>query len=113
MYTMKEVSEEYSLSQYTIRYYDKEGLLPFVKRDQTGRRVFSNEDMEQIGLICCLKETGMSIKDIKEYVDLYQKKEFQEAKMLLINHRDDIVDQIKSLEANLRIIEDSIIDGIN
>lgn len=113
MYTIKEVSKEYSLSQYTIRYYDKEGLLPFVKRDQFGRRVFSSEDMEQIGLICCLKETGMSIKDIKEYVDLYQKKEFQEAKLLLINHRDDIVDRIKALEANLRIIEDNIIDGIN
>lgn len=113
MYTMKEVSETYSLSQYTIRYYDKEGLLPFVKRDQSGRRVFSSEDMEQIGLICCLKETGMSIKDIKDYVNLYQNKEYQEAKLLLINHRDGIVDQIRALESNLRIIDDNIIEGIN
>lgn len=113
MYTMKEVSEAYSLSQYTIRYYDKEGLLPFVKRDQSGRRVFSKDDMEQIGLICCLKDSGMQIKDIKDYISLYQNQQMQEAKMLLIGHRDKIVDQIKSLESNLRVIEDNIMEGLN
>lgn len=113
MYTMKDVSEAYSLSQYTIRYYDKEGLLPFIKRDQSGRRIFSEADMDQIGLICCLKDSGMQIKDIKDYVSLYQNKKMQEAKLLLISHRDKIVDQIKSLESNLKVIDDSIIDGLN
>lgn len=111
MYTMKEVSEAYSLSQYTIRFYDKEGLLPFVKRDQSGRRIFSEDDMDQIGLICCLKESGMPLKDIKDYISMYQNQQTQEAKMLLINHRDKIVEQIKSLESNLRVIEDNIIDN--
>ena len=113
MYTMKEVSQTYSLSMYTIRYYDKEGLLPFVKRDQSGRRIFTEEDMEQIGFICCLKDSEMPIKDIKDYISLYQNQKMQEAKMILIEHRDKIVSQIKALESNLRIIEDNIIEGLN
>ena len=54
----------------TIRYYDKEGLLPFVGRSSGGIRVFTEKDFEWLRIIECLKKTGMSLKDIREYIEL-------------------------------------------
>ena len=63
-YTIGEVAKMFNLTPSTIRYYDKEGLLPFVER-QSGIRQFSDEDINMLKTIECLKETGMPIKDIK------------------------------------------------
>lgn len=106
IYTMKDISSTYNLSQHTIRYYDKEGLLPFVKRDSSGKRVFSESDLQMISMICCLKETGMQIKDIKNLVGLYKNGNSSEIRLALINHRDNIVDQMRSLNEGLRYIDD-------
>ncbi len=51
----------------TIRYYDKEGLLPFVRREPSGYRVFTEKDLATLRVIDCLKKTGMSIKDIRRF----------------------------------------------
>lgn len=69
-YTIKQVTEKCDLTAYTIRYYEKEGLLPFVERDANGNRLFSDQDVEWIALICCLRDTGMSIGEIRRYVNL-------------------------------------------
>ena len=63
-YTIGEVAKMFNLTPSTIRYYDKEGLLPFVER-QSGIRKFSQDDVNMLKTIDCLKETGMPIKDIK------------------------------------------------
>lgn len=68
-YTIGEVAEKMNLTIHTLRYYDKEGLLPFVERSESGRRVFSDRDIILLSTIECLKATGMSLKDIKQYVD--------------------------------------------
>ena len=68
-YTIKDVAKIFGLSIYTIRFYDKEGLLPFVSRNKSGNRVFTESDVNLIKTICCLKNTGMQIKDIKKYID--------------------------------------------
>ena len=67
MYTIKQVSQMLSLPASTIRYYDKEGLLPFVKRTETGYRVFDDNDITMLKIIECLKLTDMPIKDIKQF----------------------------------------------
>ena len=64
-YLISEVAEMMGLSPSTLRYYDKEGLLPNVKR-VNGIRVFEDEDFEWLKLLNCLKNTGMPIKKIKE-----------------------------------------------
>ncbi|WP_330587613.1 MerR family transcriptional regulator [Anaerocolumna sedimenticola] len=69
-YTIKQVSEKTGLSIYALRYYDKEGLLPLVKRSPSGIRKFTDNDIDWIGLICCLKNSGMSIDNIKEFMNL-------------------------------------------
>ncbi len=58
---------ELSISQ--LRYYDKQGLLPFLKRTKKGDRVFEEDTLKLLEMILCLKETGMPIKEIKQFVD--------------------------------------------
>ncbi len=68
-HTIGEAAEKMNLSAHTLRYYDKEGLLPFVERTENGVRVFKDSDFEWLSIIECLKQTGMPLKDIKQYVD--------------------------------------------
>lgn len=68
-YTVGEVAERVKTSAHTLRYYSKEGLLPFVDRDKNGVRRFKDADFEWLFLISCLKRTGMPIREIKRYID--------------------------------------------
>lgn len=70
-YTIGEIAKIIHVSAYTLRYYDKEGLLPFAKRDKAGRRIFEEKDLEMFGVIECLKKTGMPVKEIGDFVKLY------------------------------------------
>lgn len=72
MKTIGEVSKEFNLSISTIRYYDKEGLLKKVKREN-GIRKFDEKDIETLFYIECLKKAGMQIKDIKKFLDYVAK----------------------------------------
>ena len=68
MYTIGEVSEMFNLPVSTLRYYDKEGLLPDLQR-VSGMRRFSDKTVETLQVIECLKKSGMEIKDIKEFMN--------------------------------------------
>jgi len=67
--TISEAAEKVNLTAHTIRYYDKEGLLPFVERTDSGIRYFTDNDLEGLEIINCLKATGMPIKEIKAFMD--------------------------------------------
>lgn len=67
-YSIGKAAEMCGLSTFTLRYYEKEGLLPFVTRNPSGTRCFKESDFEWLAMIQCLKNTGMSIKDIREFV---------------------------------------------
>ncbi|URZ87858.1 MerR family transcriptional regulator [Floricoccus penangensis] len=107
IYSIKEVAEITGLSIYTIRYYDKEGLLPFVARNDAGIRVFSESDINQIQTICCLKNTGMALKDIRNYIECCMEgtASIDERSELLTAHRESVLAKIKELEDNLKIID--------
>ncbi|BCN31104.1 MerR family transcriptional regulator [Anaeromicropila herbilytica] len=68
-YTIGEVAEMLNISISTIRYYDKEGLLPLVNRTSGNIRVFNDSDIECLKMIDCLKTTGMQLKDIKLFFE--------------------------------------------
>ncbi|OWR26548.1 MerR family transcriptional regulator [Saccharibacillus sp. O23] len=68
-YTIGEAAKVLNLTPYTLRYYDKEGLLPFVERTDGGTRVFKESDLEALRIIECLKMTGMPIKEIKTFIE--------------------------------------------
>ncbi|UKL00613.1 MerR family transcriptional regulator [Brevibacillus brevis] len=109
-YTIKQVADRFGLPAHTLRYYDKEGLLPFVSRDKNGNRLFSELDLNWIALICCLKNTGMPIKEIKEYSDWCKQgsQKLEERKTLLIAHREQVEKQIEEFQKNLALIDTKI-----
>lgn len=70
MYTMKQACEETGLSYETLKFYCNQGLVPNVKRDSLNRRVFSDRDIAWINSLGCLKNCGMGIQEMKEYLAL-------------------------------------------
>ncbi|QAY66508.1 MerR family transcriptional regulator [Paenibacillus protaetiae] len=109
-YTINEAAQKFGLSAHTLRYYDKEGLLPFVSRSHSGNRTFTDSDLEWIALICCLKNTGMPIKEIKQYVDWCRQGSatIDVRKALFVAHRQAVLRQIEELNNNLELIDAKI-----
>ncbi len=70
MYTMMQVCRETNMTYQTLKYYCNEGLIPHVKRDANNRRIFDEQDVKWIKDLVCLKKCGMSIQEMKEYLDL-------------------------------------------
>ena len=70
IYTVGEMAQKLGVPASTLRYYDKEGLLPFVERSSGGIRMFRENDFEWLQVIRCMKKAGMSIKDIRQYIEL-------------------------------------------
>lgn len=68
LYTVGEMAKYLDVTPSTLRYYDKEGLLPFVERSHSGIRMFKDTDYEWLQIINCLKKTGMPLKDIKDFI---------------------------------------------
>ncbi|MDG4967175.1 MerR family transcriptional regulator [Lactococcus lactis] len=68
MLTIKEVSKIMCISPYTLRFYDKEGLFPFVKRNERNIRIFTENDLEWVYVVQCLRETGLPIAKIRQYI---------------------------------------------
>lgn len=118
-YSIGEVAQKTGLSTYTLRYYEKEGLLPFVKKSQSGLRVYTDNDIGWLELIECLKSTGMPLKKIKQYIDWYilgdstlqqrldmfkqQKAHVQEQLALMRKHLDKINYKIELYEEAVRL----------
>lgn len=70
VYTIGEMAKMLGVPASTLRYYDKEGLLPSVARSSGGIRQFRESDIEWLRVIGCMKKAGMSIKDIRQYLEL-------------------------------------------
>lgn len=68
MYTIGQVAEMFHLPVSTLRYYDKEGLFPELKR-VSGIRKFGENELEKLRLIECLKKSGLEIKEIKQFME--------------------------------------------
>ena len=70
LYTVGEMAKVMHIPASTLRYYDQEGLLPFVERSSGGIRMFSEKDYEWLKVIECLKSSGLSIKEIRAFIDM-------------------------------------------
>ncbi len=70
MYTMMQVCRELDMTYQTLKFYCNEGLVPNVKRDGNNRRIFDERDVKWIRDLACLKRCGMSIQEMKEYLEL-------------------------------------------
>lgn len=71
-FSIGEVVKQTGLSAHTLRYYEKEGLLPFVTKNSSGLRVYSTTDLQWLSMIECLKDSGLQIKEIRQYIEWYR-----------------------------------------
>ena len=103
MYSIQDVSKKTGLTAHTLRYYEKEGLISGVERSQGGFRQYTDEDLERLGLICCLKNTGMSIQEIARFVQLTHEGDhtLQERVELLRAHREQVLERMAEMQKHL------------
>lgn len=106
LYTIGEAAKMLNISTSALRYYDKEGLLPFLERSDGGIRKFRQEDLNWLFVIECLKKSGLSIKDIKHYIALSIKGDetIDERLDIFLKQREKVVSQIKELEKTLDVL---------
>ncbi|MCG7382062.1 MerR family transcriptional regulator [Paenibacillus sp. ACRRY] len=69
-FTIKEASERLGCPAHKIRYYEKEGLLPYINRDQNGNRLFEEEHLDWMRVMSCFRATGMKVSVLKQMVNL-------------------------------------------
>ena len=103
MYSIQEVCRKTGLTAHTIRYYEKEGLLTGVARSAGGFRQYSEEDIEWLGLICCLKNTGMPLQEIARFVQLAHQgdRTLEERVELLKEHREKLIARMEEMQKYL------------
>ena len=70
VYTVKEAAEKMDISEHTLRFWAKSGFFPFIKRNKNNIRLFSDDDLDWIKIVKCLRSVGTENKDIKKYIDL-------------------------------------------
>ncbi|MBR2299953.1 MAG: MerR family transcriptional regulator [Alphaproteobacteria bacterium] len=106
-YSIGVVAKKTGLTTHTLRYYEKEGLLPYVKKNSAGQRAFSDTDLGWLSMIECLKETGMPLKGIKQYIDWDKEgnKTLNERLQMFQNHKKHIEDQIKKYQTYMQKID--------
>lgn len=107
LYTVGEMAKKIGVAPSTLRYYDKEGLLPFVERSEGGNRIFKESDGEWLQIIECLKKTGMKLRDIKAFVEMaMQGDDTIEPRFdLIVKQKRAVEDQIRELEDILITLE--------
>ena len=106
LYTVGEMAKKLNVAPSTLRYYDKEGLLPFVERSGGGIRMFKDEDFEWLSIIERLKKTGMPIKDIKTFIDwCFEGDSTIEQRLNLIKQqRESVIAQIEQMQETLGML---------
>lgn len=105
-YTIKEISELTGLPASTLRYYDKQGLLPHLKRDLNNTRIFTEDDCAHLRLIDCLKRSGLSLKDIKRFIDMDGKEGMLPGRLEIFRKRREILrKELEDMKEVLDVIE--------
>lgn len=107
MYSMKETCEKVGMSYQTLKYYCNEGLVPNVKRDKNNYRVFDDHDVEWIKSLSCLKKCGMSMEEMKKYLDLCLKgkSSIPERKIILEEKRKTLLDELAKIQESIDYID--------
>ncbi|MEF2835606.1 MAG: MerR family transcriptional regulator [Clostridia bacterium] len=101
--TISEVSRKYNITADTIRYYEKEGLIPAVPRDKNGIRDFDENSCGWIEFIKCMRSAGLEIETLKRYVSLFRQgtATVKERKILLIEQREKLLKKQENIKATL------------
>lgn len=107
VYTVGEMAKLLGVPASTLRYYDKEGLLPFVERSSGGIRMFRDSDLEWLRIIGCMKKAGMSLKDIRQYIELAMRgNDTIDTRLAMFQHqREVLLAQMEEMRHTLATVE--------
>lgn len=105
-YTIKQAAALTNLTPVTLRYYDKQGLLPYMERRESGYRMFSDGDIAMLRVIECLKKSGMPIKDIRQFSEwvLMGDDSLNERYEIFLERKKAVEAQIAELQKTLDFI---------
>ncbi|ETA79473.1 MerR family transcriptional regulator [Youngiibacter fragilis] len=106
IYTVGEAARQIDVAASTLRYYDKEGLLPFLERSGGGIRMFKDGDLSWLRTIECLKKTGMPIKDIKHFIDYCMEGDsrIDERLEIIRAQRESVIRQMEEMQSMLDML---------
>lgn len=98
--TIAEVSKKVNLSADTLRYYERIGLIPELSRTESGIRNYTEEDLGWIEFSKCMRNAGISIEALIEYIKLYKKGDvtLEARKQLLISQKDVIKERLEEIQ---------------
>lgn len=110
MYSAKEAAEITGLSTATLRYYEKEHLLPQIRRSDQKYRQYTDEDIEWIRMIQCMRKANIPIQSIKEYVSLLIQggKTLEQRYDMVQEHIENITNQIANLQKALALTQSKL-----
>jgi DNA-binding transcriptional MerR regulator len=105
-YTIGQVSQMFDLPISTLRYYDKEGLFPNMHRE-SGIRRFTEQEIESLRTIECLKRSGIEIKDIKQFISWCTEgpKTYPQRRQLFIDQKEAVEKEIKEMKTTLNMLK--------
>lgn len=108
--TIAEVSKKFEISPDTLRYYERIGIIPPVKRTSGGIRDYTEESCRWIELMKCLRTAGVQIEALIKYVSLFQEGDstVEERKKILMDHRDKLSEKINDLQTSLDVLNKKI-----
>lgn len=109
---IKEVAEKFNITSDTLRYYERIGLIPPVSRNDSGYRDYTETDLNWVYFIKCMRDSGVSVEALIEYVSLFQQgtRTILSRKKLLIEQRNELAKKIAVMQNTLAKLDDKI-DG--
>ena len=112
--TIKEVSEKFGISQDTLRYYERVGLIPPVTRTPSGNRDYQESDLGWVENAVCMRNAGVPIEALIEYVKLYQMGDmtFEARRQLLQEQKEQIEATMKRLAYKVSRYEKAVQTGV-
>ena len=107
MYTMKEVCDLCDMTYDILKFYCNKGLIPNVKRDKNNYSVFSKHDVDWINSLSCLKQCGMSIIEMQQYLEYCLKGQdtINERKIMLAKKKQELLAKLKTVENSIEYID--------
>lgn len=110
MYTIKEVADILGISVHTVRYYDDKGLIPGTKRNSANQRIFDENELEWLFISLTLRDTGLSLKEIKKYIDLYQQGDstLKERYQIMVEQRKQTLTEMENLKLRLEVLDKKV-----
>jgi len=105
--SISEAAAKFNITESTLRYYEKKGLLPLIERDEAGRRLFSEDQISLLETVICLKNTHMPISGIKQYIDwVVEGDNTIELRLeMMRNHKQTVLDEISLMTESLKGID--------